>query len=184
MMKIEISPNKRFDSAVIAMHWLMLVLLIAVFAFIELRELYPKGTETRELFKTFHFMTGLTVFLLVWIRLGFRALSKRPPVYPPISKWQHYVAMLTHTVLYLLMIAMPIAGWAILSAEGKPIPFWGLELPALIAENKELAHTIEELHETAGLVFYYTLALHALAALFHHNIVKDNTLRRMLPFNK
>jgi cytochrome b561 len=82
------------------------------------------------------------------------------------------------------MIAMPIAGWAILSAEGKPIPFWGLELPALIAENKELAHTIEELHETAGLVFYYTLALHALAALFHHYIVKDNTLRRMLPFNK
>ncbi len=76
-MKIEMSPNKRFDSAVIAMHWLMLVLLIAVFAFIELRELYPKGTETRELFKTFHFMTGLTVFLLVWIRLGFRALSKR-----------------------------------------------------------------------------------------------------------
>jgi cytochrome b561 len=181
-MKTEISPSKRFDSAVITMHWLMLILLVAVFASIELRELYPKGTETRELFKTFHFMLGLTVFLLVWCRLGFRYMSKRPPIDPPIARWQHFLAMLTHIVLYLLMITMPIAGWAILSAEGKPIPFWGLELPALLSENKDLAHTIEELHETAGLVFYYTLALHACAALFHHYVVRDNTLRRMLPF--
>lgn len=183
-MDTELKDTKRFDTAVIIMHWLMLVLLIVVFACIELRELYPKGSDTRELFKTFHFMSGLTVFLLVWCRLGFRLVSKRPPINPPVASWQHHLAMLTHWLFYLLMIAMPIAGWAILSAEGKAIPFWGLELPALIAEDKQLAHTIEELHETAGLVFYYLVALHAFAALFHHYRLKDNTLRRMLPFKK
>lgn len=183
-MTTDITQTKRFHTAVIVMHWLMLALLIVVFACIELRELYPKGSDTRELFKTFHFMTGLTVFLLVWCRLGFRVMSKRPPIYPSVSSWQHYMAMLMHGAFYALMIVMPIAGWAILNAEGKPIPFWGLELPALISENQDLAHTIEELHETAGLVFYYLLALHAFAALFHHYVLKDDTLRRMLPFQK
>jgi len=75
---------------------------------------------------------------------------------------------------------MPIAGWLILSAAGKPIPFYGLELPPLIAHNKGLAVTIKELHETAGSVGYFLIAGHALAGLYHHYIKHDNTLTRML----
>ena len=79
------------------------------------------------------------------------------------------------------MIGMPLAGWLILSGEGQTIPFFGLELPPLIAADKALAKSIEELHETAGLVGYYLIGLHALAGLYHHYFVKDNTLKRMLP---
>jgi cytochrome b561 len=71
-----------------------------------------------------------------------------------------------------------------LSAAGKPIPFFGLELPPLIGENKELAKTIKEVHETGGTVGYYLIGLHTAAALFHHYLVRDNTLRRMLPLLK
>ena len=80
------------------------------------------------------------------------------------------------------MIAMPIAGWMILSGEGKPIPFFGLELPALIEPNKALAKNIEEVHETVGELGYVLIGVHAVAALFHHYFLQDNTLRRMLPW--
>jgi cytochrome b561 len=91
------------------------------------------------------------------------------------------VAKATHLALYAFMLAMPIAGWLILSAADKTIPFFGLELPALVAPDKALSSQIKELHETFGTVGYFLIGLHALAALFHHYVVKDNTLRRMLP---
>jgi len=80
------------------------------------------------------------------------------------------------------MIGMPVLGWLILSGEGKTIPFYGMELPALIAKNKELAENVEDIHKTIAEVGYYLLGLHTLAALYHHYLVKDNTLRRMLPW--
>ncbi|HLF95708.1 MAG TPA: cytochrome b/b6 domain-containing protein [Methylococcaceae bacterium] len=54
-------------------------------------------------------------------------------------------------------------------------------MPALVGESKYLAELIEEVHETAGTVGYFLIGLHAAAALFHHYVVGDNTLRRMLP---
>ena len=86
-----------------------------------------------------------------------------------------------HLALYVFMIGMPIAGWLILSGEGKPVPFFGLELPALIAKNHDLAETIEHWHKEVGEWAYYLVGLHAVAALYHHYIVKDNTVLRMLP---
>ncbi|HEY8219812.1 MAG TPA: cytochrome b/b6 domain-containing protein, partial [Methylobacter sp.] len=71
--------------------------------------------------------------------------------------------------------------WLILSAAGKPIPFFGLHLPALISENKPLAKALAEIHKTIGTAGYFLIGLHAAAALFHHYIVRDNTLRRILP---
>jgi len=79
------------------------------------------------------------------------------------------------------MIGMPLAGWLLLSAEGDPIPFFGLQLPELISQNKNVAELIKEAHEAGGTVGYFLIGLHAAAALFHHYIVRDNTLARMLP---
>lgn len=80
-----------------------------------------------------------------------------------------------------MMVCLPVAGWLILSGEGKPIPFYGINLPALMGEHKELAETIEEIHKTVGTVGYFLIGLHTLAALYHHYFMRDNTLRRMLP---
>ena len=177
-----INPQQsaRYSKPVVVLHWLMLLLMIGVYAFIELKVLFVKGTPTRELMKTIHFTLGLTVFVFVLIRLYFRFSSTTPAIQPPLSPTMHYVSTAIHLALYALMISMPIAGWLILSAAGKPIPFYGLELPPLIAHNKELAVTIKELHETAGSVGYFLIAGHALAGLYHHYIKHDNTLTRML----
>jgi superoxide oxidase len=159
----------------------MLLLLIAVYATIELRGMFPKGSDPREAMKAWHFMLGLAVFGLVWLRLLIQATAGPvPAIVPAQPRWQAVSAKLMHVLLYLFMIAMPILGWLVLSAEGKPIPFFGASLPALIAENKESAKSLQEIHETVGELGYWLIGLHAAAALFHHYVVRDNTLSRML----
>lgn len=172
--------SARYSKPVVIIHWLMLLLMVGVYAFIELKVLFVKGTPPRELMKTIHFTLGLTVFAFVLMRIYFRFSSTTPAIQPALSPITHYVSTAMHLALYALMIGMPIAGWLILSAAGKPIPFYGLELPPLIAKNKELAGTIKELHETAGSAGYFLIAGHALAGLYHHYIKRDNTLTRML----
>jgi superoxide oxidase len=171
----------RYGALSITLHWLMLLLLAAVYACIELREIYPRGSDPREALKMWHFMLGLSVLVLVVVRIVARISSVTPAITPVPSAWQALAAKLVHLALYGFMVGMPLAGWLILSAEGKPVPFFGLELPPLVGADKALAKTVEEIHETAGTVGYYLIGLHALAALFHHYVVRDNTLTRMLP---
>lgn len=175
------NTSSRYGTLSITLHWLMLILLIAVYATIELRELYPKGSDPREALKAWHFMLGLSVLLLVSIRVYARLTFIEPKITPAPNPLQNFAAKIVHLALYGLMIGMPILGWSLLSAAGKPVPFFGLELPPLIAENKALAKTLKELHQTIGLVGYYLIGLHAAAALFHHHIIKDDTLSRILP---
>lgn len=178
------NTTARYGLLSIWLHWLMLLLLVAVYACIELRELYPKGSDLREALKTWHFMLGLSVFVLVWLRLISMMIGHFPQILPEPPKWQKILAKVVHWLLYLLMITMPLLGWLLLSAAGKPIPFFGLELPALIGKNKETADLIKEIHETGGTIGYLLVGLHTAAALFHHYIVGDNTLMRILPNQK
>jgi cytochrome b561 len=79
------------------------------------------------------------------------------------------------------MIGMPIAGWLILSAEGKSIPFFGLELPPLVGANEALVEQVEEIHELGGTIGYWLIGIHAAASLFHHYVLRDRVLLRMMP---
>ncbi|WP_428623848.1 cytochrome b [Sedimenticola sp.] len=171
----------RYGSLSISIHWLMLILFIAVYASINLRELFPKGSDPREELKTWHFMLGLLTFGFVWLRLAARFSGPTPLIQPALPRSQEISSNLLHLALYVLMIGMPITGWLLLSAAGKPIPFFGLELPALIGKNKDLAGQIKELHEFVGTAGYYLIGLHAVAGVYHHYIKHDNTLTRILP---
>jgi cytochrome b561 len=171
----------RYGSLSIGLHWLMFLLLAGVYVCIQLHEWYPKGSDTREALKTWHFMLGLSVFVLVCIRVVARLVQVMPAIDPEPVGWQNKLAKAVHLALYLLMIGMPLAGWFMLSAAGKPIPFWGLELPPLIGENESLAKQIKEIHETVGEIGLYVIGLHTVAALYHHYFLHDNTMLRMLP---
>jgi cytochrome b561 len=83
--------------------------------------------------------------------------------------------------IYVFMIAMPLLGWLVLSGENQPVPLFGVQLPALMGENKALAKQLEEIHGTIGDIGYFLIGLHAAAALAHHYFHRDNTLVRMLP---
>ena len=175
------NTDTRYGSLSIGMHWLMLLVFIAVYAAVSLHELYPKGSEPRAALMTWHFMLGMLVFVLVWLRLAARISGPTPLIQPALPRSQEVSSKLLHLALYLLMIGMPITGWLMLSAAGKPIPFFGLQLPALIAENEELAHQIKELHEAVGNTGYFLIGLHVVAGLYHHYIKRDNTMTRILP---
>ena len=176
-MRHEIAPN-RYSNPSIALHWLMLLLFVAVYATIELREIYPKGSDPREAMKSWHFMLGLSVFALVWVRIVARLVFPAPAPLDEIA-WRSALAKAMHLALYVLMIAMPLAGWMILSAEGDPIPFFGLRLPALTGPDAALAERVEELHQLGGTIGYWLIGLHAAASLAHHYVLKDHLIERM-----
>lgn len=171
----------RYGAVLITLHWLMLALIVAVYACIELRELYPKGSAIREALKMWHYMLGLTIFALVWLRLLARLAGQVPAIVPTPPRWQQRAAHVVELAMYAFVIVMPLLGWAIVSGEGKSVLFFGLELPRLIGENKSLAHELEDVHELIGNVGYALIGIHALAALMHHYMRRDNTLKRMLP---
>lgn len=175
------NSHERYGSLSVALHWLMLLLIAAVYACIELRVNFPRGSEPREALKAWHNMLGMLVLILALVRLAVQLRGPTPAIQPDPGKLQHLFARLAHLALYVLMIGLPLLGWLVLSAEGKPVPFFGLGLPPLIGANEPLAEQLEELHKTIGTLGYWLIGLHAAAALFHHYIQRDNTLSRMLP---
>lgn len=176
------NSNTRYGSGLIGLHWLMLFLLAAVYACMELRGLAPKGSGLRASLKPLHFLLGLSVLALVVLRLAVRwRAGAAPGIRPPLPKWQDRLARLMHLALYAFMVVTPILGWLTLSAEGKPIVLFGLNVPSLVGANKALSEQLQDVHEALATAGYFLIGLHAAAALAHHYLMRDNTLRRMLP---
>lgn len=142
----------------------------------------PEGSAPREALKTWHFMLGLSVFALVWVRLAVFRLRPAPPIHPEPPRWQMLLAKLMHVALYGLMIAMPLMGCA--AQRRGQADSAGLELPPLVAESRNLSWQLKDWHDTGGQIGYFLIGLHAAAALFHHHVVRDDTLRRMLPYGR
>lgn len=176
--------NQRYHPISARAHWLTVILLVAVYALIELKGIFVKGSEPRELMKHWHFMLGLFVLLVAMLRIVWRIRFSAPPITPNPPAWMMVLAKLMHLALYVFLLGMPLLGWAVLSAAGKPIPFFGLDLPPLLEANKATAGQLKELHELLGKVGYVLIGGHAVAGLYHHFIVKDDTLVRMLPTRK
>ena len=174
-------PPARYSLPSIFLHWLTVLLVAAAYATIELREFFPKGSELREALKSWHYAIGLSIFALVWLRLLLRAVVPTPRGDEPRPRWEALASGVVHLGLYALMIAMPLLGWLLLSAEGEPVRLLGWQLPALVPPSETLAEAFEELHEAGAVVGYFLIGFHAAAALFHHYRVRDDTLRRMLP---
>lgn len=160
-------------------HWLTFVLVIAAFASIELRELFERGTENRDLFKFIHFQIGALLFVLTLVRLV-NAKFNPAPAMVKMDKLKTLVAHGMHLALIGCLIVMPILGVLVLIAEAKEVTVLGLELPHIMEKNKDTAHLIEDIHETLGSVFMLLIFVHAAAAIWHHRVKKDATLKKML----
>lgn len=171
----------RYDALSISMHWLMVLLIVGVYASINLSELYPTGSEGHARLDAVHVTLGLSIFVLVFSRLGIRPPGPAPEVKPPISLTQRRLNTAMQVALYVFMIVMPLLGWLVLSAAGRPIPFFEFDVPALWSQDLALADKAKGIHETIGMIGYLLIGLHAANALFRHYVVRDNTLLRILP---
>lgn len=173
--------QQSYSSWMVRLHWLTVLLIIAIYASIEFRAIFEKGTVERDLIKEVHFVLGLSLWFITLLRLVVRRFSLIPAIDPAPTALALKMAALMHLVLYGFLLLMPLLGWLILSAGDKVIPFWGFQLPALIRPDPDLAGSIKEIHELVGTAGYVLIAVHTLGALAHHYLIKDNSLKRMLP---
>ena len=145
-------------------------------------DLHASPTKVR-LF-SYHKWIGMTVLGLVLIRSVWR-LTHTPPPELPMPRWQRLVARSTHYLLYLLLIATPLCGWLYTSATGYPVVYLKLwQLPDLVHKNKQLADVLVEVHSDLAWALLWLVVLHSAAALKHHFIDHDSTLRRMLAWRR
>lgn len=176
------SSNYRYTPVAISLHWLIAALIACAFALGWYMADLKFSPLKLQLF-SYHKWLGVTVFLLVIIRLIWRAKNTPPALPSSIAVWQQRAAHGLHHLLYVLMFAIPLSGWLMSSAKGVPTVYLGLiALPDLLDKDKALGHTLENIHVTLNYLMLALLVLHVAAALKHHFIERDNTLARMLPF--
>lgn len=170
--------SEKYAPVRIALHWVIALVMVAVYVTINLHEAFPKGTEMRTTMKVAHYVLGFAVFGLALLRL-MAAITQPGPAPLDAPKLQLMLGKAVHLGLYALMLLMPILGYLALSFSGKPVSLFGWDLPLLTWADKGISHQIKEVHEAIGTLGYALVGLHAVAALYHHHILKDNTLRRM-----
>lgn len=164
------------------LHWTIVVLIIAQYVIIEAAEDLPDGPGKFEMV-TRHKSLGMLILALALVRIAWKAVNKGHPVPVTMPRPQKIAAAAGHGLLYLLVLAQPISGWMMSSAANYPVTFFGLfQFPAIVAPNEGMHETYEELHEFLFSTIVVIAVVHVLAALYHHFVQKDDTLRRMLPF--
>ncbi|WP_168166058.1 cytochrome b [Bosea sp. PAMC 26642] len=159
------------------LHWLMAALILAVFLLGLLVDTFPRTWE-HGIVET-HKVLGVGILLLVVFRFAWR-LIHRPPASEHVGPLLDRAAWLGHYGLYVLMFAVPVIGLVYTALRGQGIDFGLFSVPPVMARNRELGRTVREVHELAAYALIGLASIHALAALWHHFILKDSTLLRML----
>jgi cytochrome b561 len=171
--------TKHYHPASIFLHWLVFLLVIAAFITIELKGQFPKGSEPRELCKSIHGLFGQLIFIAMAIRLAIRLKYGAPAPSNPMPMIAS-AAKAMHWALYALLLISPIFGILYFQYAGKEIHFFGLVWPQFVTPNPENKKLVEGIHEFLGNSLYFLIGLHAIAGLWQHYVIKDDTLRRML----
>jgi cytochrome b561 len=164
------------------LHWTIVILIIAQYVIIEAAEDLPDGPGKFAMV-TRHKSLGMLILGLALARIAWKAINRGKPVPVAMPRPQKIAAAAGHGLLYLLILAQPISGWMMSSAANYPVTFFGLfQFPAIVTPNEGMHETYEDLHEFLFNGILVVAVVHVLAALYHHFIQKDDTLRRMLPF--
>jgi len=175
------NTTQRWGAVAQFLHWLIVVLIIVQFTLALLAGNLPSGMRKLTLLAR-HKSFGITILGLAIIRLSWRGLNPKPPLPPTLKPYERGLARLTHALLYLLLFAMPLTGWLMSSARGFPVSWFGFfQLPDLVPKNQALYHALVATHGTLAVILVAVVTLHVAAALKHHFVLKDDTLRRMLP---
>jgi cytochrome b561 len=175
-----LSDKTRYDRLTISLHWLTAVLVVALFAAAYIWNSLPPGTPMRKSLQALHISLGLLFTAVFIVRLFWRSsrgrhLSAKAGIMGMLSRGMHWL-------LYALLVAQMALGFLLRWAQGEPFQFFGLfSMPMLLAPDKPLSKVYEMLHNDAAWIIIVLAAAHAVAALAHHYVLRDNVLRRMIP---
>ncbi len=173
---------QRYTLIAIGLHWLMAVLVIGAFALGWIMTDMPGITPTKLKYYSWHKWAGVTVLALAALRLLWRLTHAAPPYPSTMPAWQQRSANGLHSLLYVLLFAVPLSGYFYTLAAGFPVVYFGvLELPVLIAPDPALKPVLKSLHYWLTMTLAGLVGVHVLAALKHQLIDRDGVLKRMLP---
>jgi len=175
---------RRYGGVAIALHWAMAILIVALVALgLYMTWLPDVGYDQVKIrLILFHKELGIAVLWLAMMRFAWRFGNHLPALVGGMPEWQMVAARFVHLCFYALMFALPITGWLMSSAAGFPVPFFGLfYLPDLIGYNEHHFQVLLQVHKWLGYTLIPFICVHSGAALSHHFVSRDDTLRKMLP---
>ncbi|MFL9825233.1 cytochrome b [Rhodoplanes sp. SY1] len=162
-------------------HWLTVICVIAAWAIGMFRGELPEGAA-RATAMFVHFNLGLAVLALLAARVAWRLADPAPPMpKTPLGRMGEIGAAAAHGISYILLLAVPLIGIAIVFARGRPLPLFGLaEIASPMAVDRDLANMLKPWHGLLAQALMLFAFLHAAVALVHHFVFRDPTLRRMI----
>lgn len=168
LLPVVVGGGPRYGALVGGMYWAMLLLLAAVYACTLIGYSVQLSNSAHEALETLHSVFGLGILGLFGLRLLIRLIDNEPPMQPPMVQWQARATRGLQWALYLFMLVMPLGGWLILNASGVSLAFYGLELPVLVAPDKEWVSTLKVVHAFGAMLGYLLVGLNILALLYGH----------------
>lgn len=175
------APVQGFSLFARLLHWLMAIGIIAML-FIGVG-MVASVSERHQWLVSIHKPLGIALLVLVCIRLARRVLRRTPPLPQDLPATQKLAAHGSHVLLYLLMFAMPLVGWAMLSAGGYPVTIGSWLLPPIAPADAALFAFLRGAHRYLGFLLFAVVLLHLAAALFHGLIRRDGVLSSMVRGN-
>jgi cytochrome b561 len=164
-----------------ALHWIIVLLIINQWVIAERADDLAGLAKLNAL--AWHKSFGITILMLALLRLAWRWLNPVPTLEGLAQPWERALAHLSHVLLYALIFAMPISGWLMSSAKAYSVSWFHLvQLPDLIGKSQPMFEILKDTHEVLFKVLVGVAVLHALGALKHHFIDRNDVLKRMLPF--
>lgn len=183
---------RRYGRVSMILHWLTAGLILTQIGLgWYMNEYLPDHSSAQEAIETLHISLGLTTLLVIALLLAVRITHPAPKMPAGLAQWERVLASLSHFVFYILMLALPLTGWAMVSARKGPIGFWGIPWPHLpgldflmAADQRPLRHLLQQTHTTILVyIILANLALHIIGGL-KHQFDGNPVLWRMLPFGK
>lgn len=175
-------PRNRYSTVSLVLHWLIAALVLTQVVLITVRE-SSHGAMARDLLNL-HRSVGLSILMLTVLRILWRVFNPAIPLPAGMPSWEKLLTRTTQVLFYVLLIALPLTGWAAASATGREIQWFGLfQWPLLpIGGGKPMSHTLLDVHGWLVKGVYVLLFLHVVGALKHQFVDRDNVLHRMIPW--
>jgi len=176
------NTRDRYGFVAIVFHWVIAIVLAALIVLgLYMVSLPDVGFDTKKIaLILYHKELGIVALALAALRLGWRVGNALPQLVEELPDWQKVAARFVHLCFYAMMFALPVTGWIMSSAAGIPVSLFGLfELPDLVSYNDRLFHTFIDIHKWLGYGLIVLIVIHAAAALRHHLVFKDETLKKM-----
>lgn len=180
-----------YTAGAITLHWLIAALILTNIGLAWYFNSLPHALRSPP--TQLHKSIGITVLLLSLVRVGWRLTHKPPPLPAHMPAWERLAAQTLHTLFYVFILAMPLSGWALVSASPlikvHPTVLYGLmpwpafPYPGLDSDSLHIARELAGgTHETLAFLAYAMIALHVSAALKHQFVDRDEVLGRMIPW--